>query len=120
MSKKFKASEIKDAIIEIGEERPDYINEQDEEGKCFYQIDGKPSCIVGQALSKLGADAELLRKLDEENKGGVSADAVFTHFPQEFEDDDYKAKLFMGQVQANQDNRAPWGEAIEEAKEYLK
>lgn len=110
MSKKIKASELLAAVQEIATEQPDHIYEQP--GLyCVYQDNGRPSCLVGHALIRCGAPAELLARMDEETSGGLGIEASFSTYSDYLEADSAEAIFELAEVQANQDIGKAWGKA---------
>lgn len=82
---------------------------------CAYQHDGRPSCIVGHALSYAGVTIEQLREMDEAADEVTSVEALYGDdlLPVEMTDD---AVTVFEAAQQAQDNGAPWGEALEAAR----
>lgn len=75
---------------------------------CLYVHDGQPSCLVGHALAKAGADVEMLESLNP----GVAALSLDVHVPNV---DSGAAAVFQA-AQSVQDYGGMWGEAIDNAK----
>jgi hypothetical protein len=115
VSEKIKASQIKEAVIEIANEKPDYIYPEDlRNSGCRYAVDGKPSCIVGHALAKVGIDIGVIETLDID--GGIPAHYLSSKLPEFIEDNDEEGSMaFLQEVQSSQDNGSPWGEAVKGA-----
>lgn len=117
MIEKIKATAIEQEVRSLAEKNPDfvYVNPDPNRG-CLYVYDGKPSCIVGQALSNLGVDLEFLQHLDTALDGGVGAlEALHTY--DEFEIDNNQSADLVSLVQHFQDSCVPWGQAVEAAEE---
>ena len=115
--KKIKASEIEQEVRSIAEKNPDFVYDRPDPNRgCLYAYDGKPSCIVGHALSNLGVEIEFLQHLDTAIDGGVGVlEALQTY--DEFEIDDDQAADLVSLVQNFQDSGVPWGQAVEAAEE---
>lgn len=75
---------------------------------CLYVHDSRPSCLVGHALVKAGADVELLETLNP----GVAALSLNIHVPNV----DFGAATVFQAAQHVQDDGGTWGEALEAAK----
>ncbi len=84
------------------------------EGGCHYQLDGKPSCVVGKILSELGWSGEDLKVLDrpEGDHTGVIGEWIENGDIQA----DYAATQFLSTLQWHQDVSFPWGDALAKAK----
>lgn len=106
----FTAQDVLDKVVEIAEERPDFIHGNvgdncsylgrvvgDETGQC---------CIMGQALQDLGVSQETLRKYE-----GTSIPEILVIMGIM---DDFSDPLgdTLGTIQYLQDIGVPWGEAI--------
>lgn len=110
------ASALAEAVVEVANERPDYVYEVPNSGICLFQVDGKPSCIVGHALARLGAPAELLETLDAEE---LSIDPAFVEVEALKCDVDREVE-FLQRVQLLQDGGTPWGEAVRRARSDMR
>lgn len=112
------AVEILDGLVE--EFGDDYVYPRGENGKCDYVRDGKPSCIVGHVLAKVGVPIERLEVADAGVFGcGVSAfgllSALHAEYVLRF---DGSVRNLLTEAQCRQDGSAPWGEAVKQAKFY--
>ena len=117
MSKKIKATAIEQEVRSIAEKNPDFVYRSplaEDNERCVYIHNGKPSCIVGQALVRLGVDKEFLHKLDTDYEGGVGILEALQSYD-EFEFDDKEAADLVAWSQHFQDTGIPWGEAVERA-----
>lgn len=93
-------------------EKPDYIYEQPvpERDTCLYVHDGKPSCLIGQALWEvglIGADLETVDK--RHNSDSITVLAQFLGIKGYLDEDEL---LWLRRVQQQQDDRKPWGRAV--------
>lgn len=87
-------------------------------GRCVYQRDGAPSCMVGHALFKLGVPVDVLAQLDVASEDGepcaiddsdaysVLSDAGFVL--------DSEAAERAAMAQTKQDSGWTWGAALRE------
>jgi hypothetical protein len=104
---------IFDTVRDLLAESPDFTYQAPtEDGSCVYIADGKGSCVVGQALVKLGVPVAELSYFDQEI-GGMSAGPVLRRVL------DADGDLFVNPkavaieaVQTWQDGARPWGGAI--------
>lgn len=110
------ASALAEAVVEVANERPDHVYETANTDVCLYQVDGQPSCIVGHALARLGAPAELLRTLDSEE---LTIGSAFVDV-EALERDDKDEAEFLHRVQNAQDIGVPWGEAVRRARSDMR
>ena len=105
-----KVSDLWAEVKKVAAEQPDYVYE---EKYCQYQHGGKPSCIVGHALHRLGVSPETLKVLDEKNGGGgIPAFGLPNEFPDLIEMDSEASLFALSEAQEAQDSRLPWGEAV--------
>lgn len=94
----------------------------DEDGICLYVNDGKPSCIVGHIVHRLGVPLEVLRR-----EGDLHLDPKVSHEPMTLSagfllpklgaPDHVTAALNAGQIA--QDTRETWGTALARIEEGL-
>lgn len=95
------------AIAQKGEA---YVYEQID-GVCYYNVDGKPSCLVGTAVAALGEDYFDLLSAEEavrvENGDGLAAHEIKS-IPMTSQ-----AKSALQAAQSTQDGGASWGDALE-------
>lgn len=102
----------------VDEKGDDYVY-QGEGTFCAYVASDEPSCIVGNALHRLGVSIPTLAKMDKCAIGGavitsrkvleVLEDSGFTL------DDD--AVILLSTAQTLQDDNVPWGVAVRAARE---
>ena len=105
-----KVSELWAEVKKVAAEQPEYVYPEE---VCQYQHGGKPSCIVGHALHRLGVPMGALEALDDaQDGGGVPAHGIPKEFPDLVEADSESALFALSEAQEAQDNRLPWGEAV--------
>lgn len=102
-----KISALWDEVKKVAAENPDHVYP---EQYCQYQHNGKPSCIVGQALHRLGVPVDTLAELDE--GGGAVVAGLPQMRPDLFEVDSVSDLFALSDAQEAQDNLLPWGEAV--------
>jgi hypothetical protein len=96
---------LEEAVAEKGE---DYI--YPEAGKtCYYALDGAPSCLVGNALHRLGYSILQLEEFRSHPICSLPADVPM---------EDRALDAFI-RAQEAQDAGAPWGEALHVAREAV-
>ena len=107
-------------VREIADELPDFVYTRGllpNEG-CRYEADGHGDCIIGRALERLGVPIEHIRWLDTASQDGDGI-AVFQIWHQPFwnvpKTEEGKSIFWLSEVQREQDNGAPWGEAVRRA-----
>ncbi|AOZ63786.1 hypothetical protein SEA_WEASELS2_208 [Rhodococcus phage Weasels2] len=120
--------DIDDLIAEvkkIAAANPDHIytDKRDSMGfgqaTCFYERNGKPSCIMGQALHTLGVPIEELMAFDTTHQGSIVS--LLTKYGKYDSHDEYgedlvsKKLVWLNDVQYLQDTLKPWGVAVESA-----
>lgn len=111
-----KVSELWAEVQEIAQESPFYTYKRDDGGAlCVYQLDGKPSCIVGQGLHRLGMTVETLELLD--GGLGTPVNRIAIQLPEDIEVDSEADLSRLAIVQRNQDTRQSWGKAVRLAKD---
>lgn len=76
---------------------------------CFYERNGKPSCIMGQALFNLGVPIETLSAMDIKTGGIYEFLTISEHSTDALDDD---VLMWLNSVQNLQDNLKPWGYAV--------
>ena len=105
-----KVSDLWAEVKKVAAEQPDYVYQ---EPLCRYQIDGKPSCIIGHALHRLGVSVDTLAMLDGGEQGdGVHAVNLPSYIPILVEEGSRSELVALGEAQEAQDDRIPWGEAV--------
>lgn len=120
-----KALKMLERIVE--ERGENYLYDMPDSG-CAYQVGGVPSCGIGLALSKFGAPADTLRKLDGEmnldgktyeySSGSSSINTGRSRSVLDYEGFILtpKARLVFMTFQGMQDTSRTWGEALDAAK----
>lgn len=76
---------------------------------CRYVADGRPSCLVGQALFRAGATVETLEMFDSLDLPAKSMANVESHVTS-------RAAWVFSTAQEAQDSGETWGVAVERAK----
>lgn len=99
------------AIEAVAAEDPYRVYQQDDEGRCFYLRDGAPSCLIGQALHRLGVSLSTLAREDAIQN---SAENVIFKTLSGVSD---RALSFASRVQTRQDLGHTWADAVSIAKE---
>lgn len=110
------ALEALNAAVE--EKGDDYVYEG--EGTfCAYVASGEPSCIVGNALHRLGVSIPTLVEMDRCAIGGavISSPKVLEVLEDSGFDLDYEAVMLFSTAQVLQDDEVPWGDAVRAARE---
>lgn len=113
------AVEILDGLVE--EFGSDHVYVKGMYGKCDYVRGGKPSCIVGHVLAKVGVPIERLSQADTGNfGGGISAHSLLRELQEEvvLAPIDGSVRALLSEAQSAQDSSSPWGKAVEQAKRY--
>lgn len=107
----------------VDEKGDDYVYEG--EGTfCAYVANGEPSCIVGNALHRLGVSIPTLAEMDYCAIGGavITSPKVLEVLEYRGFTLDYDAVMLLSAAQTLQDDQVPWGDAVrvarEEAAEY--
>lgn len=102
----------------VEEKGADYVYPESEkvDGACQYlNEDGSPSCIVGNALMRLG-----VTRLPRHGTGSPSAYSLLVgtgYGPEPVALADERTARLFGRAQNEQDVGTPWGEAVRLAKE---
>lgn len=103
---------LEEVVAEAGE---DYVYQPPNQGlTCVYVADGRPSCLVGRALFRLGVSIETLHWLDREF-GGFYCRDLNDELPEKIPMDE-SAAIAFARAQERQDARCSWGEALRAAK----
>lgn len=111
---KITTAELWDEVKAVAAETPDYIYDSE---VCWYARNGAPSCIVGQAMHRLGIPVDMLATFDLH--GPIAP--VVGHFTELFDVLDDGTLDALKVTQAWQDNHRMWGEAVAEGeKEFAK
>ena len=93
---------LRECVAEAGE---DYVYK----GSCVYALGGKPSCLIGKALAKLGVPITTLEWMDE--FGDTSAKSMLPYLGV-YND---KVRRMAYAAQTAQDTGFTWGFALREA-----
>ena len=112
---KVKVSELWAEVLKVAQEQPDHVYERGEAGKCNYQVDGQPSCIVGHAMHRLGVSAFDLREFDA--SGDSAIEDIIGMNPDMFDEDDKLGMELLIEAQNRQDQEVPWGLAVSQDQE---
>lgn len=105
-------NELRNTVIRLVEANPDFVySDADESGTCFYERNGKPSCIIGKALAKHGISFSTLRDLDSAPIA-TSVGELFMNHP------DRENVMWLQVVQEYQDQLYPWGECVRIANQH--
>jgi hypothetical protein len=110
--------EILDGLVE--EFGSDHVYVKGAYGKCDYVRDGKPSCIVGHVLAKVGVPIERLEAADKYVfGGGVSARSLLRDLKEDgVLQCDESVRALLSEAQSAQDSLTPWGDSVRLAKHY--
>ena len=79
-------------------------------GFCVYDHEGQPSCLVGHIIHR--HSMEMYDDVVRDHSTNDVAGLPLSWF-------DGGARAFLGRAQHEQDNSAPWGQAVETALDYL-
>lgn len=104
---------LEDAVDERG---ADYVYPHI--GNCTYTENGKPSCGVGLALYSAGVPITRLEALD--TKGHIPSVYSIDRLLRDVVDFQGDAISVLGAFQSEQDYGAPWGEALQETRNYVR
>ena len=104
-------------VKKVAAAAPDYVYEKPADG-CAYEVDGKPSCLVGHAMFRLGMPLDLIRRCDSVGAIGHVLDELRGEFD-ESGDDKGVYRTLLEWTQCAQDSGKPWGEAVSEAEEVV-
>ena len=107
-----KVSELWAEVLKVAQEQPEHVYEKGDSGKCYYQRNGQPSCVVGHGMHRIGMPVHQLQEFDEEGDSAV-ADIIETN-QDLFDRDDNLALSLLVRTQNNQDQEVPWGQAVSE------
>ena len=112
-----KVSDLWAEVKKVAAEQPDYVYERPADG-CAYEVDGKPSCLVGHAMFRLGMPLDLIRRCDRAGAIEHVLDEIRGEFD-ESGDDKGVYRTLLGWTQGVQDSGTPWGEAVSEAERFV-
>ena len=110
-----KVSELWAEVIKVAQEQPDHVYEKGEAGKCNYERNGQPSCIVGHAMHRLGVSVSDLREFDASETSAV--EDIIEMNPDMFDKDDKLGMKLLIEAQNNQDQEVPWGLAVSQQQD---
>lgn len=102
----------------VDEKGADFVY-QGEGTFCTYAAYDEPSCIVGNALHRLGVSISTLEKMDHCMIGGavISSPKVLDVLEDSGFDLDYEAIVLLSTAQVLQDDEVPWGDAVRAARD---
>ena len=112
-----KVSDLWAEVKKVATERPDYVYEKPADG-CAYEVDGKPSCLVGHAMFRLGMPLDLIRRCDRAGAIGHVLDEISGEFDESGDDKRVYRALLMW-TQGEQDLGKPWGRAVSESERFV-
>lgn len=112
---KVKVSELWAEVLNVAQEQPEYVYERGEAGKCHYERNGQPSCIVGHAMHRLGVSTFDLREFDA--AGDSAIEDIIEANPDMFDKDDEPGMELLIEAQDRQDQEVPWGLAVRQQQE---
>lgn len=112
---KVKVSELWAEVLKVAQEQPEHVYERGEVGKCNYERNGQPSCIVGHAMHRLGVSVLDLREFDASGDSAVE-DIIGTNQDLFDKDDELGMELLI-QAQDSQDRGVPWGQSVSQNQE---
>jgi hypothetical protein len=91
---------------------------------CVYVHRGKPSCLIGHALWGVGLiDADFSRRQERTDKSRailLNAEGFDLVAPELGLELDREERMWLEQVQAEQDKEKPWGIAVKAADDFVK
>lgn len=104
----FTDEEFVAAVRAIAAERPDYVYTAPEGENCQYAHADGCGCIIGCALNRLGMSLDELSELDSRALAGIRfiGEGLGLSEP---------TIRWATNVQSDQDNSVPWGEAVSNA-----
>lgn len=118
--KKVTTKDFADKVIELAEENPEYVYDSGDTQRCQYIRNGKGDCIVGQAAEALGFSVETIQKYE-----GQPAEYMIrrllgmeTYYKDSSYVEDHYV-TFCDYVQSEQDQKTPWGFAVNKNLEFL-
>ncbi|AXQ64423.1 hypothetical protein L3Y19_gp054 [Gordonia phage Neville] len=96
------------SVVELATANPEFVYEAPAGGAaCLYTHKDEPSCLIGQALSKVGYTIEELYEFDHNEMRESDAGWILT----ELGASDEVALWALG-VQTRQDDQVAWGNAL--------
>jgi hypothetical protein len=114
-------AQIVEKVREIVATRPDFVYSfTDAEGKakCYYFVDGQPSCIVGHALAAFGVPATIF----ERDGGEYYVNGLSIDRPQVLKILGWPMSRlveWLRTVQVGQDSGYTWRKSVDNADEYF-
>lgn len=116
----FTTDQVLEALETVVKGREDYIDPRARSigQTCKYTIDGAPSCIVGEALHRLGVPIDVLREMDctFDPMFGEDGKRLLENKGYTFED---AAEQVLIAAQSEQDSGHTWGNALHVAREVV-
>lgn len=110
------------ALMELGEERPEFVYSSTAPGySCQYVYGDQASCLVGQALAKMGVPLDRLQVGNSKEFGGeesMLADTLIKRLS-DLITVGHDVMNVANRCQEAQDNDVPWGPATEPARQWL-
>lgn len=108
--------ELIKAIREIVDEDPFFVYRRPRKtngssGGCYYEHSGKPSCLIGRGLFKLGVSIETLAQMDRIRPYASNGTAITSYFPNV---EDIRVRWLMV-VQEQQDAEYEYNYCIDHA-----
>ena len=92
-------------VREVAAEHPDYVYDP---GRCAYIVDGKPGCLLGQALWRMGIISPALGRQSHNDEDIVGLlDTIGLNLAI-----DEKEMDWVASAQALQDSNESWGDAV--------
>lgn len=98
------------AVREAADQRLDYVYPG---GQCVYVSDGKPACLLGNALWNMALIGPELEQRHELNNEGI--DSLLAYLAIDIDDPE---RQWLEIVQGGQDALHPWGEAVQFADDW--
>lgn len=102
---KITTTQLWDEVKAVAAENPDYVYDLE---TCWYARGGEPSCLIGQAMHRLGVPVDMLATFDLHGPIG----AIVGHFRESFDVTDDGTFEALKVTQAWQDNKNSWGESV--------
>ena len=111
---KVKVSELWAEVLKVAQEQPEHVYEKGEFGRCNYERNGEPSCIVGHAMHRLGVSTFDLREFDA--SGDSAIEDIIEANQDLFDRDDKLSMELLIDAQNSQDQGLPWGLAVSQRR----
>lgn len=106
------------AVREIVAEDPKFVYKTipvPYSSSCFYERNGKPSCLIGRALFKIGVSIETLAEMDKDHPEQADGTAITSYFPNNADD----RVRWLEIVQDRQDMEYEYASCVEYADQWL-